>query len=184
MESTKRTKHTTNTLFHQVFGIVALKNLIGDFIGEVQVWKVEEISPVFTKISIWGGECDLLKLEDFLRFNKNLTSINLRSNQLESDGANHIANALKENSTLRSINLYFNELGSVGASHIADALKENSTLTSINLDSNEIYLAAAGNILNALKFNSTLNSISLMGLEDRDLAKTWFEEIKHIDIKI
>lgn len=92
-----------------------------------------------------------------------LTDINLAVNNIGSQGATAIAEALKLGSTaLKSINLSFNELDSEAGKALASMLEANTALTHLNLDSNNIGNAGAIAIAEALKSGTTaLKSIDL-----------------------
>ncbi|MFH1462053.1 MAG: BTB/POZ domain-containing protein [bacterium] len=107
-------------------------------------------------------------IADALKENNTLTSLNLEHNEIGADGVQALADALKENRTLTSLNLSRNGIRAEGAQAIADALKVNNTLTSLNLEHNRIGAAGARALADALKENSALTSLNLEGNEIGD----------------
>jgi len=73
-----------------------------------------------------------------LIFNSTVTNINLKNNDIDTEGAKALAEALKVNRTLTNINLHSNDIGNEGAKALAEALKANSTVTYIGLYGNKI----------------------------------------------
>ncbi len=66
-----------------------------------------------------------------------LTCLDLFHNDLGPEGARLVYNALRSNCTLKSLYLGGNHFGVDGAEHMAQLLKENNTLTHIALDLND-----------------------------------------------
>eukprot|EP00121_Abeoforma_whisleri_P012150 Awhi_evm2s11212 len=58
-------------------------------------------------------------------------TLTLRRLSIDTNGAEKIANMLKENQTLTKLNVGYNKLGSVGLHPIVEALKVNTSLTSL-----------------------------------------------------
>jgi len=84
-----------------------------------------------------------LSLEDTeftnaLATNDTLRNLWLRNNNIDSIGANNLADSLKSNSTLKSILLTGNRIGHDGIASLAKALLENDTLESLSLNENPI----------------------------------------------
>jgi Ran GTPase-activating protein (RanGAP) involved in mRNA processing and transport len=83
-----------------------------------------------------------------------------------------LQDTLKENTSLTSINLCDNNIQVQGAITIANILKYNTSLSSINLVQNDIQDkgAISGAIANALTYNPSLSRMSidydLLGLDD------------------
>src|ERR1700729_3813097 len=67
-----------------------------------------------------------------------ITVIDLTDNEILTEGAKVIADALKVNNNITDIDLAYNQIGTEGAEAIADALKVNNTITVIDLADNEI----------------------------------------------
>eukprot|EP00035_Acanthoeca_spectabilis_P013594 m.253355 g.253355 ORF g.253355 m.253355 type:complete len:2762 (+) comp15929_c1_seq8:148-8433(+) len=92
---------------------------------------------------------------------KALTKLDLKNVQLESDGAEGFAEALKENTTLKKVSLARNQLEEVGGIAVANALKENKTLSHIDLSRNNIQGTGGKELISALEVNEGLESIDL-----------------------
>ncbi len=102
-------------------------------------------------------------LAEVLKSNNSIASINLSGNGIGSEGAKVLAEALKSNHSITSINLAYTKIGSEGAKVLAEALKSNKSITSINFGSNNIGSEGAKAIAEALKFNNSITSINLQG---------------------
>ena len=109
-------------------------------------------------ISVTGA----LVLAEFLRtISGSLTSLNISSNGLGSEGSAAIAMALKVNRSLTSLVLYNNNIGAKGASALAEALIVNGSLTVLDLTGNLIGDTGSVAIAEALQVNSSLTSLNL-----------------------
>ncbi|MDG1437024.1 MAG: hypothetical protein P8P83_04545 [Rickettsiaceae bacterium] len=108
-----------------------------------------------------GGE-GAEALAEALKENSTLTSLVLVHNNIGTEGAEAFAEALKKNSTLTELNLGYNNIGAEGAEALAEALQTNSTLASLNLDGNNISTESAAALAAALRENSTLISLDLL----------------------
>ncbi|RIB02804.1 hypothetical protein C2G38_2049782 [Gigaspora rosea] len=97
--------------------------------------------------------------------NTTLTYLNLRLNNLGSEGGKALANALCLNSTLTSLDLSYNNLGSEGGKALAVALCKNSTLKDLNLGFNNFGAEGGKALADALCMNSTLTSLNLNSIE-------------------
>ena len=62
-----------------------------------------------------------------------LSSINLYSNKIGSEGAKVLAPAIRDSHSLSSINLYNNQIGSEGAKVLAPAIRDSHSLTAVDL---------------------------------------------------
>jgi hypothetical protein len=98
----------------------------------------------------------------------NLTSLDLRNNQITAEGAKAIATALEKNQSLASLNLGWNKITIEGAKAVATALEKNQSLTSLNLGWNQITDEGAKVIATALKKSQNLTSLDLMGNQITD----------------
>eukprot|EP00981_Chlorochromonas_danica_P007618 scaffold1829_cov194-Ochromonas_danica.AAC.7 len=67
-------------------------------------------------------------LSEALTLNTSLTSLNLRNNLIDAEGALRLSEALKVNASLLLLNLNSNKFGDEGGSALAEALKVNRTL--------------------------------------------------------
>ena len=73
-----------------------------------------------------------------------------------SDGAEALAEMLKQNSSLQSLVLEGNDIGDGGAVALSNALQVNSTLLSLNICSCDIGVTGASAVANMLKTNTGL----------------------------
>ncbi|CAF2223523.1 unnamed protein product [Rotaria magnacalcarata] len=83
-----------------------------------------------------------------------LTTFNLSSSQIGNNGAQCLANALRNNTTLTKLDLWENLIGEKGAQHLADALRINTTLTTLSLGRNNIGNRGVQHLADALKNNT------------------------------
>ena len=95
--------------------------------------------------------------------NNEITSLDLRGNQIGDHGAEALADALKANTSITSLSLCWNLIGNHGAETLADALKANTSITSLNLSFNKISDHGATALADALKDNTSITSLNLMG---------------------
>jgi hypothetical protein len=70
--------------------------------------------------------------------NVTLEELHLDTNQVDNDGATHLAQMLAVNKSLRKVSLAANRIGDEGMAALAEMLKSNSTLLELDLSSNEI----------------------------------------------
>jgi NLR family CARD domain-containing protein 3 len=138
-----------------------LRESIVDFIDALKVnstlKSLRVISADFHKID----ESVASAIDDVLRVNSALASLDLGDNRICQVGTQAIADALKINSSLTSLNLRVNSIQEGGSIAIADALKINSSLTSLNLSGNLIKEGGSIAIADSLKVNTTLTSLNL-----------------------
>ncbi len=116
-------------------------------------------------------EDDVKILADELRVNRSVRHIHLAKNDLGDDGAQAIAEALKDNTSLPILDLDLseNEIGWEGTEALAAVLESTTTLTD---------LYDAGAIAEALKTNSTLTRLDLaINNIDRDSAFVFAEAL-------
>merc|ERR1719324_1599687 len=73
--------------------------------------------------------------DDLLQYNRSLTSLTLKSNQITMEGAHALGRLLSEGSTLAHLDVSSNKLGDEGATAIAQALQRNSGLESLGITS-------------------------------------------------
>ena len=98
-----------------------------------------------------------------LRVNTSLSSLNLRCNSIDVEGASSLSEALRVNTSLTSLNLGNNYICAEGANFLSEALRVNTSLTSLDLASNSIHAEEAHSLSEALKVNTSLTSLSLHG---------------------
>jgi predicted HicB family RNase H-like nuclease len=105
------------------------------------------------------GDAGAKAIAETLRINQTITSLDLELNEINTAGAEALAEALENNQTLSSLELYNNQLGDAGAKAMAKALKHNKTITLLDLGGNEIGDAGAEAIAEALKTNKIITSL-------------------------
>ncbi|CAF1007168.1 unnamed protein product [Rotaria sordida] len=97
---------------------------------------------------------------------KTLSNLTLRSNDIGSNGAQYLAEALQNTTTLTMLNLESSNIDSVAAQYLAQGLQNNTTLTELNLHYNKFgdegleYLSRAfqNNTVRQVFFSSTIIS--------------------------
>ncbi|XP_038662553.1 protein NLRC3-like [Scyliorhinus canicula] len=88
--------------------------------------------------------------------------LSLEGNMLEDEGAEIIANALKnETCRIEILRLKHNSIREKGAAQIAEALKTNSSLKTLGLRANTVGAKGARSIAEALEINTTLRVFGL-----------------------
>ena len=90
-----------------------------------------------------------------------LTSINLESNYIDTEGGKAIAAAISASSSMTSINLRSNRLGEEGGKAIAATISASSSMASINLGFNNIRVEGGKAIAAAISASSSMMSINL-----------------------
>ena len=108
------------------------------------------------------GDNGAEQIADALKENHHLKGLNLWGNNIGADGAKQITDALKVNNILKTLDLSYNNIGDDGANQIADALKGNHSLDSLMLNSNNIGNYGAKKLADALKVNNSLKTLDLM----------------------
>lgn len=105
------------------------------------------------------------QLVDFLLENKTLKVLDLRCNELGSDGAGHLARLLSSDCQLTRLNLSGNRIGEndnvEGARALAEALLNNRLLNHLDLNKNRLCGQSLQLLADAVDKNSTLESIAL-----------------------
>jgi len=87
-----------------------------------------------------------------------LEELNLSRNEINDDGAEALAKALKHNTRLRKINLYRNKIGTKGGIAIADALRtHNMTVEDLDLQYNRVTCTTELNPLKDIRYFTRLN---------------------------
>ena len=100
-------------------------------------------------------------LSEALRVNTSLTSLYLSHNYFEHEGARSLSEALRVNTSLTSLDLSVNSIGAEGASSLSEALRVNTSLTSLDLSVNSIGDEGASSLSEALRMNTCLTSLHL-----------------------
>jgi Leucine Rich repeat len=94
---------------------------------------------------------DVRYLSAALKANRILTTLNLRNNNIDSEGVRYVSDALTINKTLTTLNLWHNKIGNEGIKYLSAALKVNKILTTLNLGYNQIESEGAQYISDALE---------------------------------
>ena len=79
---------------------------------------------------------DIIKSLSILFAFTRTISLELSGNEIDDDGAIHLANAIKHSSSIRSVNLNSNKIGNKGAIALAEAIKANQNLKSFSIKKN------------------------------------------------
>ena len=113
---------------------------------------------VNTQIGLEGLQavCEVLATE-----NRTLERLYLGGNQINAEGAKHLAKMLRHNKTLKALLLNVNELGDEGGTVLAEVLKDNQTLQELGLASCGLQEKALCTLFESLHENSTLHSLDL-----------------------
>ena len=106
-------------------------------------------------------QSDLLCFVQIITTNFSITKLCIDHNEIGSDGAKLISQALLTNFTITNLDLSMNRIGDEGAFYISQALSTNSTLTKLSLNSNSIRHIGAEHLSQALSVNSTLTTLDL-----------------------
>ncbi|KAL0226069.1 hypothetical protein P9112_013393 [Eukaryota sp. TZLM1-RC] len=109
----------------------------------------------------WNGLGDKVKKGVEGLVDGSITELDLRSNNITSEGASALARALESNFTLTTLDLRTNNITDEGASALARALESNCTLTELVLRSNNITSEGASALTRALESNSSLTKLYL-----------------------
>ncbi|CAF1355163.1 unnamed protein product [Adineta ricciae] len=94
-------------------------------------------------------------IANMLKENTTLTGLELESNEIKDEGARFLAGALKTNTTLIELEIWGNEIGNDGVQYIADTLSNNRTLTHLDLGRNSIGDQGLLSLAPALQSNGT-----------------------------
>jgi len=106
----------------------------------------------------WGTESAIVALKELLKVNKTITTLNLRGNQLNSDGMLILCEGLKENTSVHTLHLDNVSMGSVGIIALGEVLEVNQTLKHLTTDGNYYTLASANMFIVSLENNRTLTT--------------------------
>ncbi|CAJ0862890.1 1017_t:CDS:2, partial [Entrophospora sp. SA101] len=90
-----------------------------------------------------------------------IKELNIAYNNINGEGAKHLAKALKENKSIEKFNLESNDLNVVGGKHIGDMLKNNNTLKYLHLGRNNLQFVGIKHISESLVINKSIVSLSL-----------------------
>ncbi|KAJ3254221.1 hypothetical protein HK103_007466 [Boothiomyces macroporosus] len=107
-----------------------------------------------------------------------VTSLDLRSNGLDSEGVRLIANALRSNTNILNLDLSGNNLDNEGLIAISVLIKENIFLTHLNLTVSECIDTGAKGFAKALQSNQTLTCLVI---DDLSFNSTF---VKHLSVAI
>jgi hypothetical protein len=104
-----------------------------------------------------------------LSASQNLTSLDLRNNNIGDAGALELAVALRHNKTLELLDLMSNDIGSDGTSALADALVANDALKDLSLRENSIGDDGATSIAEMLTRNQSIEKVCIGGFGEKGL---------------
>ena len=90
-----------------------------------------------------------------------LQELNLAKNNITTEGAKKIAEAIQATKTLQKLNLYWNKISDDGAVAISDSLKINISLQELHLAWNNIKTEGAKKIAEAIQATKTLQKLNL-----------------------
>ncbi|XP_074478524.1 leucine-rich repeat-containing protein 34 isoform X1 [Sebastes fasciatus] len=105
---------------------------------------------------------DIFALSKCLRNNKSVTGLDFRYNNITNEGVGHLVDLLQEDtSALHSLDLMSNDIQTDGAEVLAKSLQCNSTLLSLSLSGNKIENRGAMHLASMLQVNNTLKHLEL-----------------------
>lgn len=105
-----------------------------------------------------------------LQYNHTLLDLNLSRNHILDEGAEAIAQGLRDSDDthLQALDLSWNSLTNAGASALADVVRDNSMLQSLKLASNAIGDEGVNAIADALHADLALQELDIVGNQMRD----------------
>jgi Ran GTPase-activating protein (RanGAP) involved in mRNA processing and transport len=107
-------------------------------------------------------------LQDIGNNKPTLTKLDLRTSQIDDEGAKALAKALENNQVLIELDLWGNQIGDEGAKALAKALENNQVLTKLGLWDNQIGDEGAKALAKALENNQVLTELILWGKDIGD----------------
>lgn len=115
---------------------------------------------------------------DGLAANSTMRALDLRNNQINHEGAEELASALKRNISLRALDLRWNNIGLLGGRSFVEMLKANKTLARLELAGNNVPSDVAKAIDTAVDNNADRQTMS-----DEHLKRTraMSQQLKHIE---
>jgi len=128
------------------------------------LYQIIEQSNVIEKLDLGVNHLTLAdgKFANAIAKNTTLKVLWLSDNNINLQGARHLANALKQNNTpLKDLDLAGNNIGDGGAEYIAEMLAVNKTLQKIYLGKNNIGDKGAESIATSLLVNTGIREIYL-----------------------
>ncbi|KAL0421300.1 UNVERIFIED_CONTAM: hypothetical protein Slati_3152900 [Sesamum latifolium] len=108
------------------------------------------------------------KIAEALKQNRSITNVDLGGNDIHAKGISEIARVLKDNSVITTLELGYNPIGPEGAKALAEVLKFHGNIKDLMLGWCQIGATGAEYIADMLKYNSTISSLDLRanGLRD------------------
>ena len=114
-----------------------------------------------------------------------MLQINLKDNNLGSEGAEALAPAISVSASLTEINLRYNQLGPEGGKAIAEGIRVSASLTSIDLSRNELGPEGGKAIAEGIRVSASLTSCNvLQNNMDVETVKLLVEAVKDRDISL
>lgn len=123
-------------------------------------------------------------LQNSVRKNQSLVSLNLDSVNLKDLGTLVLSSALKENKVLNFLSLNNNQVTCQGAIALAEFLDNNDTLQKLNLANNQISAPGIKALAFSLKRNKSLLSLNLNGNSIKTNSKQDFQEGLQFNFKL
>ena len=102
-----------------------------------------------------------IKIAEAIKVNKTLKILDISNNNISDDGAVAISDTLKSNNSLCILNMSSNKITGKGAIKIAEAIKVNKRLQELHISNNHISDNGAAAIGNALKSNTSLQILDM-----------------------
>lgn len=97
---------------------------------------------------------------DGLAANSTLKALDLRNNQINHEGAEELASALKRNTSLRAMDMRWNNIGLLGGRSFVEMFKSNKTLARLELAGNNVPSDVAKAIETAVDNNADRQTLS------------------------
>ena len=109
----------------------------------------------------YSGTHDTKDMFSFLKFNFQITSLNLNGCNLSPEGKVNLGICLRSNTTITELDLTYTGFDNAGFTEIADALKQNSNLKVLSLAHNYLGPTEANLLFDALLINKTLTDLDI-----------------------
>lgn len=125
------------------------------------------------------GYDSLVALTEALKENSSLLSLIINENNLcETDGANNLANAIRENHQLQELRIEDPELGQEGLNIILNAIRENNSIVRIDFGYNTVFTPdTINNLINIIE-NKDIEYLRFSGACDDEFAAKLSDQIK------
>ena len=156
-------KQLIENLQHKV-QVIASWNEIKKSNGELTTKIYKTYTPDIIKEDVWsfkGNDPDYIVtlLSYCLKEDKTLLKLTLWKNNITSEGAKKIGEAIQVNTTLQKLDIDNNTISDDGVAAISDALKCNNSLQELEMRNNNITSEGARKVGEAIKVNATLQKL-------------------------